>query len=69
MQPIVLDSQINDISDVQSVLKYNKNYIKSEGYFTNNIEDLNCLDKCHRGFLENILEYCFRRGDEIFVTQ
>lgn len=68
MQPIMLDSQINDISDVQSVLKYNKNYIKSEGYFTNNIEDLHSLDKCHRGFLENIKEYCFRRGDEIFVT-
>lgn len=68
MQPITLDSRIDDISDVQSVLRYSKDYIKSEGYFTNSIEDLYDLDKCHRGFLESILEYCWREGDEIFVT-
>ena len=68
MQPITLDSRIDDISDVQSILRYSKDYIKSEGYFTNNIEELYDLDECYKGFLESILEYCFREGDEIFVT-
>ena len=68
MQPINLDTRIRDISDVQTILNYDDNYIRTGGFFANSIRELWNLDECYRGFLDEILEYCYRENDEIFVT-